>query len=149
MSEFADVSDAIFKLSLSPSTTISTLLATPPFLAHLRSLSITDQPHERPHSAASYVAQKHSSKRVLLDISIPQHPNDILPLVDAVFALVDQLAAGKVVLRPETKAKIRKAREDVEKEIKEEEFKEKKEEVCPVSFVRTAHFLILAAGCRG
>ncbi|KAF8559089.1 DUF1682-domain-containing protein [Imleria badia] len=128
MSEFADVSDALFKLKLSPSTTLSTILATPPFLAHLRSLSITDQPHERPQAAASYVAQKHSSKRVLLDISIPDHADDIIPLVDAVFALVDLLAAGKIVLRPETKGKIRKAREDVEKEIKEDEVKEKKEE---------------------
>ncbi|KAH0839735.1 DUF1682-domain-containing protein [Lanmaoa asiatica] len=131
MSEFADVSDALFKLHLSPSTTLPTLLASPPFLAHLRSLSIADQPHERPQSAASYAAQKHTTKRVLLDINLPdsQRANDILPLVDAIFALVDLLAAGKVVLRPETRSKIRKAREDVEKEIKEEEIKEKKEEV--------------------
>ena len=140
MSEFADVSDALFKLHLSPSTTLSTLLATPPFLAHLRSLSITDQPHERPQSVASYVAQKHASKRVLLDISIPEHAEDIIPLVDAVFSLVDLLATGKVVLRPETKAKIRKVREDVEKEIKEEESKEKKEEVCPPFFFSTSLF---------
>ncbi|KAG8218454.1 DUF1682-domain-containing protein [Butyriboletus roseoflavus] len=130
MSEFADVSDALFKLHLSPSTTLSTLLATPPFLTYLRSLSITDQPHERPQSAASYIAQKHTAKRVLLDINLPgpHRAKDILPLVDAVFALVDLLAAGKVVLRPETRAKIRKVREDVEKEIKEDEVKEKKEE---------------------
>ncbi|KAG6378534.1 DUF1682-domain-containing protein [Boletus reticuloceps] len=128
MSEFADVSDALFKLHLSPSTTLSTLLATPPSLTYLRSLSITDQPHERPQLAASYVAEKHTSKRVFLDISIPKQPSDILPLVDAVFALVDILAAGKVSLRPETKAKIRKVREDIEKEIREEEIREKKEE---------------------
>ncbi|KAF8138264.1 DUF1682-domain-containing protein [Boletus edulis] len=128
MSEFADVTDALFKLHLSPSTTLSTLLATSPSLTYLRSLSITDQPHERPQLAASYVAEKHTSKRVFLDISIPKQPSDILPLVDAVFALVDLLAAGKVSLRPETKAKIRKVREDIEKEIREEEIREKKEE---------------------
>ena len=60
----------------------------------------------------------------------PGHANDILPLVDAVFTLLDLFAAGKVVLRPETKAKIRKVREEVEKEIKEEEARDKKEEVC-------------------
>ena len=141
MSEFADVSDALFKLHLTPSTTLSTLLATPPFLAYLRSLSITDQPHERPQSVASYVAQKPTAKRVLLDINLPgpQHAKDILPLVDAVFALVDLLAAGKVVLRPETRAKIRKVREDVEKEIKEDEIKEKKEEVRSL-FLHHLHF---------
>jgi hypothetical protein len=130
MSEFADVSDTLFKLHLSPSTTLSTLLATPPCLTYLTSLSITDQPDERPQSAASYVPQK----RVLLDINLPdpKHAHDILPLVDAVFALVDLLAAGKAVLRPETRAKIRKVRENVIKDIKEDEVKEKKEEVCPL-----------------
>ncbi|KAN0097646.1 Protein of unknown function (DUF1682) domain containing protein [Tylopilus felleus] len=128
MSEFADVTDALFKLHLSPSVTLPSLLATTSLLTYLRSLSITDQPDERPQSAASYVTQKHSSKRVILDISIPKHPDEILPLVDAAFALVDLLAVGKVVLRPETRVKIRKVREDVEKEIKEEEGKEKKEE---------------------
>ena len=131
MSEFADVSDALFKLHLSPSTTLTTLLATPPFLTYLRSLSITDQPLERPQSDASYVARTNTTKRVILDINLPdpRHASDILPLVDAVFALLDLSAAGKVVLRPETKAKIRKVREVIEKEIKEEEGREKKVEV--------------------
>lgn len=142
MSEFADVSDALFKLHLSPSITLSTLLATPPFLTYLRSLSITDQPEERPQSVASYVAQKHTTKHILLDINLPdpKHANDILPLVDAVFALVDLLAAGKVVLRPETKVKIRKVREDVEKAIKEDEIREKREEVRLLSSLRTLLF---------
>lgn len=148
MSEFADVSDALFKLHLSPSTTLFTLLATPPFLTHLRSLSITDQPHERPQTAASYVSQKHSAKRVVLDIALPDpgHANDILPLVDAVFALLDLFAAGKVVLRPETRAKIRKMREGVEKEIKEEESREKKEEVGSF-FLHCVHLHPCSLGC--
>ena len=137
MSEFADVSDALFKLHLSPSTTLSTLLATPPILTYLCSLSITDQPDERPQSA-SYVAQK----RILLDINLPdsKHANDILPLVDAVFALVDLLAAGKVVLRPETKTKIRKVREETTKGIKEDETREQREEVGPFSSLHIASF---------
>ncbi|KAG9317279.1 DUF1682-domain-containing protein [Chiua virens] len=107
MSEFADVSEALFKLNVSPSVTLSALLATPSFTSYLRSLS-----------------------RVLLEINLPdsKHAQDILPLVDAIFALVDLFAAGKVVLRPETKAKIRKVRDDVEKEIKEDETREKREE---------------------
>lgn len=59
--------------------------------------------------------------------------DEVLHIVDAVFALVDMLAAGKVVLRPETRTKIRKVREDVVNDIKQEEVKEKNEEVSRVN----------------
>jgi len=44
------------------------------------------------------------------------------------FQLVDSL--NKIHLRPETKHKLKKIREDIDKTIKEEAEKEKKEEVC-------------------
>ena len=44
------------------------------------------------------------------------------------FQLVDSL--NKIHLRPETKNKLKKIREDIDKTIKEEAEKEKKEEVC-------------------
>jgi hypothetical protein len=48
-------------------------------------------------------------------------------LVANVFPFIDSL--GKLSLRPETKNKLRKTREDLEKELKVEAEKEKKEEV--------------------
>ena len=44
------------------------------------------------------------------------------------FQLVDSL--NKIHLRPETKNKLKKIREDIDKTIKEEAEREKKEEVC-------------------
>ncbi|KAF9221986.1 DUF1682-domain-containing protein [Gyrodon lividus] len=130
MSEFADVSDALLKLPLTPNTTLPTLLSSPETLAHLRSLSITDQPPERPLTASSYVNDKPTNKRLVLNLTLPDVPkaNQVLDIVDAAFALVDMLANGKIVLRPETKAKIKKVRENIINEIKQEELKEKKEE---------------------
>ncbi|KIK97155.1 hypothetical protein PAXRUDRAFT_136887 [Paxillus rubicundulus Ve08.2h10] len=130
MSEFADVSEALLKLPLTPSTTLPTLLSSPKTLPYLRSLSITDQPPERPHTASSYVTEKLKNKRVVLNLTLPDaaKADEVLHIVDAAFVLVDILAAGKVVLRPETKTKIKKVREDVVNDIKQEEVKEKKEE---------------------
>jgi len=44
------------------------------------------------------------------------------------FQLVDSL--NKIHLRPETRNKLKKVREDIDKTIKEEAEKEQKEEVC-------------------
>ncbi|KAH7887722.1 DUF1682-domain-containing protein [Phlebopus sp. FC_14] len=137
MSEFADVTDALFNLSLpipTPSSTKSgataptslpALLSTPSSLSLLRSLSITDQPSSRPSATPS------KQKRVVLSLQSPspKHAHDVLHIIDGVFALVDAMAAGKLVLRPETRAKIKKVREDLDKEIKAQENREKKQEL--------------------
>lgn len=127
MSEFADVTETLVKLAPSRnSTPLLTLISSA--LPYLRVFSITDQPEERP--SASALATK--SKRVILTFDLPddtQGVNRILPLLEGTFALVDLLATGRVTFRPETRAKIRKIREDVEKTVKEEEEKEKREEV--------------------
>jgi hypothetical protein len=66
------------------------------------------------------------------------------------FQLVDSL--NKIHLRPETKNKLKKIREDIDKTIKEEAEKEKKEEVCFFSlrggylFFISVHYL--GSGCQ-
>ncbi|KAL4075843.1 DUF1682-domain-containing protein [Scleroderma citrinum] len=123
LSEFADVTDVFFKLVL-PHTSTSLPAVITSALPYLRVFSITDQPQERP--SVSALATK--SKRVILTFDLPKDVDSILPLLEGTFTLVDVLASGKVALRPVTRAKIKKVREDVEKVIKEEAAKEKREE---------------------
>lgn len=52
---------------------------------------------------------------------------DVAPLLNAIFQLIDNF--NKINLRPETKAKLRKGREEVDKNIKDVAEKEQKEEV--------------------
>jgi len=68
-----------------------------------------------------------------LSLSAPSGANvaDTLPLVTAIFQLVDNL--NKISLRPETKTKLKRFREDIDKSIKEEAEKEAKEEVHSIS----------------
>ncbi|KAI6164880.1 DUF1682-domain-containing protein [Pisolithus thermaeus] len=125
MSEFADVTETLVKLSpSSTSTPLFTLISSA--LPYLRVFSITDQPEKCP--SASALATK--SKRVILTFNLPEGGvSHISPLLEGTFALVDLLATGKVTFRPETRAKIKKVRDGVEKAVKEEEEKEKREEV--------------------
>jgi hypothetical protein len=57
----------------------------------------------------------------------PSHAADTAELVAAMFGLVDSLS--KVALRPETKTKLKKVREETDKDIKKEAERDKKEEV--------------------
>jgi len=54
--------------------------------------------------------------------------SDTLAFISGLFAFIDSLT--KVHLRPETKTKLRKIREDLDKELKADAEKDKKEEVC-------------------
>ncbi|KZT24476.1 DUF1682-domain-containing protein [Neolentinus lepideus HHB14362 ss-1] len=123
MSEFADVTDKLLK----PINNFSLVkaLSDPDILPYFRSLSITDQPQTNPGSA-SYP----HTKRVLLSLEAPpsSQAQATLPLVSATFKLIDNLDKAVANLRPETKTKLRKVREDVEKELRLSEEKEKKEE---------------------
>lgn len=87
---------------------------------------MTDQPRERPGVP---LLPNEREKHVLLSLRAPpaSHAKDTLELVTALFGFVDSL--NKVVLRPETKTKLRKIREELDKSIKEDSEKEKKEEV--------------------
>ncbi|KAF5333483.1 hypothetical protein D9611_002593 [Ephemerocybe angulata] len=145
MSEFADVTENLLKpiggfsltevlkdpkiqpyfRSLSSPDRIPTysfarfVLATDPSIAH----QITDQPRQRPASPLPVEARE---KHLILNLRFSPSPETVAPLLAAVFQLIDSL--NKVNLRPETKTKLRKVREDTDKQIKEEKEKEAKEE---------------------
>ncbi|TFK28725.1 DUF1682-domain-containing protein [Coprinopsis marcescibilis] len=123
MTEFADVTDNLLKSS--GSFSLADALKDPKIQPYFRSLSVTDQPRERP---AKPLAPEEQEKHVILTLHLPSpsHAADTVPLVTTVFQLIDNL--NKINLRPETKVKLRKAREEASKDIKEESEKEKREE---------------------
>ena len=74
---------------------------------------------------------RRDSYPLILSLRLPPDANAsvTVPLVKAIFTLVDTLDA-KLNLRPETKSKLRKAREDLDERMRKELEAEKKEEVC-------------------
>ncbi|KAI0053523.1 DUF1682-domain-containing protein [Auriscalpium vulgare] len=118
-SEFADITDAVLKLA----GPVVEALKDPKIQPYFRSLSITDQPSAHPTSLP-YAHEKH----VLLTLRALPHSQAALsePLVAAVFTLIDALE--RVSLRPETKTKLKKVREELLKSLKEESEKEAREE---------------------
>ncbi|KAI0375655.1 DUF1682-domain-containing protein [Pilatotrama ljubarskyi] len=135
MSEFADVTTTLLKPY--GSFSLPAVLSNPAVQPYFRSLSLTDQPRTRPSHVLSPAER---SKRLILTLALPP-PSDAsatLPLVAAVFQLVDVIAGeGKLpgvrgglnaALRPETKTKLRKTREEVDRQIREEAEREKREE---------------------
>ncbi|THH06361.1 hypothetical protein EW146_g9635 [Bondarzewia mesenterica] len=119
MSEFADVTENVLKVA----GPVLSALQDPKILPYFRSLSITDQPRDRP-STRDHPREKH----VILSLSSlpPSATADTVPLITALFTFIDNL--GKITLRPETKSKIKKVRDDFLKDLKEEAEKEKREE---------------------
>ena len=88
---------------------------------------MTDQPRDRPyHPIPASDRQKH----LILSLTAPPPSQvaDTLSLVTAIFGFIDALP--KVTLRPETRTKLKKARDEVDKAIKEDSEKDKKDEVC-------------------
>ncbi|KAI0320822.1 hypothetical protein OF83DRAFT_1169001 [Amylostereum chailletii] len=119
MSEFADVTENFIKLA----GPLFAALKDPKVHPYFRSLSVTDQPRQVPESVP--FAREH---HVLLSLVAPP-PSDApatVPLVAAVFQMIDNLQ--KISLRPDTKIKIKKARDDFAKAAREEAEKEAKEE---------------------
>ncbi|KAG7449200.1 DUF1682-domain-containing protein [Guyanagaster necrorhizus] len=115
MSEFADVTEALLK-----STPLPILLKELSNLDGFRSLSVTDQPRVRPD-----VPTSPSKKHVILSLYVS---SSAVP--PTLFSFIDTLS--RINLRPETKNKLRKSREELEKTLNQEaerEEKEKKEEV--------------------
>ncbi|KAF5370112.1 hypothetical protein D9758_001041 [Tetrapyrgos nigripes] len=120
MSEFADVTEAIFKAH----PALLNVLKDPENLRYFRSLSVTDQSRDRPDGPNP--ADKRE-KHVILSLAIGSPPSATAPLVEAMFPFIDSLS--KVTLRPETKNKIKKTRDDLDKQLKEDAEKERKEEL--------------------
>jgi hypothetical protein len=84
---------------------------------------ITDQPRVRPG-----VVSANRAKHVILSMAVPPTSDvDVSTrLVSAVFGLIDALE--KINLRPETKSKLKKTRENFSKSLKDEAEREAREE---------------------
>ncbi|KAG6814195.1 hypothetical protein H0H92_000872 [Tricholoma furcatifolium] len=118
MSEFADITDNLLKPSL------VALLTNPKVLPYFRSLSVTDQTRFRPDTPLPAEKRK---KHVILSLSLPSgRVEDVSTLISGLFPFIDSLHT--VSLRPETKMKIKKARDELEKQLKTDAEREKKEE---------------------
>jgi len=120
MSEFADVTDGILK-----AFPLSKILENPQIAPYFRSLSITDQPRGRPTKP---LQPNEREKHVILSLSAPSpsYASATVEIVAAMFPFIDSLS--KVALRPETKIKLKKMRDETDKDIKKEAEKDKKEE---------------------
>ncbi|KAI0771646.1 DUF1682-domain-containing protein [Trametes elegans] len=135
MSEFADVTTNLLK----PYGTFSlpAVLSSPAVQPYFRSLSLTDQPRTRPERPLS---PSERTKRLILTLALPPASDAAatVPLVAAAFQLVDVVAGeGRLpgargglsaALRPETRTKLRKTREEVERALREDAVREKREE---------------------
>ncbi|KAJ6599044.1 hypothetical protein DFH09DRAFT_22023 [Mycena vulgaris] len=120
MSEFADVTDGVLR-----AFPLAKVLEDPKIAPYFRSLSITDQPRDRPTKP---VQPNEREKHVILRLSAPSASQaaDTAGIVAALFPFIDSLS--KVALRPETKTKLKKVREDTDKDIRKEAERDKKEE---------------------
>jgi hypothetical protein len=89
-------------------------------------LQVTDQPRDRPTTGP--LATHEREKHVILSLTVPpaSHAAATAVLVSAVFTFIDCLS--KVNLRPETRIKLKKTREDLDKNLKDEAESDKKEE---------------------
>ncbi|KAI0307337.1 hypothetical protein B0F90DRAFT_1814101 [Multifurca ochricompacta] len=119
MSEYADVTENVLKIA----GPVLEALKNPKIQPYFRSLSITDQPRTRPG-----VVSANKEKHVVLSLVVPppSHTAESAPLVSAVFGLIDALE--KINLRPETKGKLKKTREDFSKTLKDDAEREAREE---------------------
>lgn len=124
MSEYADITE---NLLLKPVGTfnLAGALQDPKIQPFFRSLSITDQPRSRPASPQS---PEKREKHLILSLRLPDSSDadKTLPLITSAFHLIDSL--HKVALRPETRSKLKKTREELDRALKEEAGREKKEE---------------------
>lgn len=87
---------------------------------------VTDQPRDRPTIRRP---ANEREKHVIVSLRVPSssHIADTVPFVTDIFQFVDALT--KINLRPETRNKLKKIREELDKDIKEESEREKREEV--------------------
>ncbi|KAG7096953.1 hypothetical protein E1B28_004350 [Marasmius oreades] len=110
MSEFADVTENIVRNSA-----LVNVLKDPKVQPYFRSLSISDQPRDRPSTP---ISPEEREKHVILKLSIPasSRSDAIVPIVQEVFSFIDSLHS--LNLRPETKTKLKKVREDLNKSLK-------------------------------
>lgn len=133
--EFADITTNLLK-PRGPFS-LTSVLSQPAIMPYFRSLSLTDQPRVRPTAP---LEPSERPKRLILSLELPPNSQSAvtLPLITAAFQLVDIIAGeGKLpgvsgglnaALRPETRSKLRKTREEVDKQIRDDAVREKREE---------------------
>ena len=105
------------------------MLNDPKILPYFISLSITDQPAERPTRPS---LPEEREKHVIVKLSVPSDSQveDTKKFVASLFQFVDVVGTKLgSALRPDTKNKLRKVREELDKQLKIEAAKEEKEEV--------------------
>jgi len=127
MSEYADITENMFKSY--GGFELGKVLSDPAILPYFRSLSVTDQPSERPETGPLRAEER--EKHVILELSCPSssHAADTVSLVRSLFNFVDILDTKiSPALRPETKTKLKKTREELDKQLKLDSAKEQKEE---------------------
>lgn len=92
-------------------------------------MQITDQPRDRPTLP---LKPDQRERHLVLTLRLPTSSSastmsTTVPLIKSIFTLIDVLDA-KVTLRPETKAKLKKVREELDETLRREAEAEKKEE---------------------
>ncbi|KAL5527658.1 hypothetical protein ACEPAG_6459 [Sanghuangporus baumii] len=124
MSEYADVTEALLK---SGSLNLGAALNDPSVRPYVKSLTITDQPRERPSQP---IPADQRERHVILTLRAPpaSQSGATLPLVKSIFSFIDALEAGKFSLRPETRTKLRKTREELDEQIRKDAEAERREE---------------------
>jgi len=82
-------------------------------------VQVTDQPRQRPEAP---IPPESRRKHVVLSLSLPPsgRVTDTAHLVTAIFGFIDSLS--QINLRPETKSKLRKVREELDKNFRTESF---------------------------
>jgi len=122
MSEFADITESLLKQQ--SFLAFIKLLKDPAAAPYIRSLSITDQPRERPLDGP---AEK--ERHVILSLTLPPPGQAAVtvPLVQAVFGIVGDVE--RLSLRPETRTKLKRVRDDLEKDLQADAKREQEEKV--------------------
>jgi hypothetical protein len=87
---------------------------------------VTDQPRQRP---VGPVPVEEREKHIILSLKAPpiSRMEDTVALVTFMFNFIDSLA--KLHIHPETRAKLKKSRDELDKELKVDSEREKKEQV--------------------
>ncbi|EJD01165.1 DUF1682-domain-containing protein [Fomitiporia mediterranea MF3/22] len=124
MSEYADITETLLKPG---PLNIGTAFNDPSVRPYVKSLTITDQPRERPGIP---IPADQRERHVILSLRLPpqSHLTSTIPLIKSIFTLIDALESNRLSFRPETRTKLRKAREELDETIRKESEAEEREE---------------------
>jgi len=126
MTEVADVSDTILKSNAA--APLLAALKDPQIGRYFKSLSITDQPVARPTNGP--IEPQRKERHLIISLKVPSSSRlaDTVPLVKAVFGLIDFVEGPKFALRAETVKKLKVARDELNKDLLKDVTEEKAKE---------------------